>query len=75
MSKLQFYGAMCIAVVIIGVLLVLYIYEVCRRKNAQNRLDSEARACQKAVDDMAGTIRILIKLVDIGGEIVKALCA
>ena len=28
-----------------------------------------------AVDDMAGTIRILIKLVDIGGEIVQALCA
>lgn len=69
MSKLQFYGAMCIAVVIIGVLLVLYIYEVCRRKNAQNRLDSEARACQKAVDDMAGIYERLFpkKLLELLG--------
>lgn len=53
MDKMQFYVALCIAVVIIGVLLILYIREICRRKNLENRLTGEADNYRRIADETA----------------------
>lgn len=52
MEQLKYFVILCAAVVIIGVLLLLYIREICRRKNTVNRMDEELRIYKGAADHM-----------------------
>lgn len=53
MDKIHFYAVMCAAVVIIGVLLILYIREICQRKNIENRAAEEIKNYLKSTDEMS----------------------